>query len=97
MRSLSPSTIKTSCVLLQSVRKFKKCRQKKPYVSFGCEMPLALTCLVIDCIMLLLKAIGSCVSREKLHHAMGWEYLFECTLTERGNFQPLKPCVLLSS
>ncbi len=47
-----------------------------------------------------LTAIGSCVSRDQLCLATGQEYFFEwdvSTLMERDHFQPLKPCVLLSS
>ncbi len=46
------------------------------------------------------NAIGSCVSRDRLRHATGQEYLFEWdvnVLTERDHFQRLKPYVLLSS
>ncbi len=38
--------------VMQSLRKFKKCHRKKPYVSLGCEMLLALVCLTTDCVIL---------------------------------------------
>ncbi len=51
--------------------------EKKPYVSFGCEMPLALACLVIDLRHAVGQSIGSCMSRDRLPHATGREYLLE--------------------
>ncbi len=45
MRSLSLSAVKL--LLLAAVcAQIQKCHHKKPYVSLGCEMLLALVCLV---------------------------------------------------